>query len=292
MTGVIANGIQIEYEERGSADSPAIVLVRGLGTQLIDWPETFLSGLASAGFRVIVFDNRDVGLSQKFSGLPDIGNVARKTETAPYTIQDMADDIIGLMDALDIDRAHLFAISMGGMIGQVLAATHENRLHSFFSVMSSSSRKGLPAATPEAAATLTAETDPEAGDEGIIKATAEGLRVCGSPDYPLTEMERDQIARARHKRDYTPRGVVRQMAAIVAGGSRIALLESINVPTMVIHGAADPLVPLAGGQDTAETIPGAHLEVISGMGHDLPEGLVPRFIELILQFTDSLEQRE
>lgn len=291
MTGIIANGIQIEYEERGSANSPAIVLVRGLGTQLIDWPETFLSGLASAGFRVIVFDNRDVGLSQKFSGLPDIGSVARKTETAPYTIQDMADDIIGLMDALGIDRAHLFAISMGGMIGQVLAATHENRLHSFFSVMSSSSRKGLPAATPEAAATLIAETDPEAGDEGIIKATAEGLRVCGSPGYPLTEGERDQIARNRHRRDYTPEGLVRQMAAIVAGGSRIALLESIKVPTMVIHGADDPLIPLAAGEDTAATIPGARLEVISGMGHDLPEGLVSRFIELILQFTDSLEQR-
>ena len=197
MTSLIANGIQLEFEERGSTNDPAIVLVRGLGTQLIDWPEAFLSGLVSAGFRVIVFDNRDVGLSQKFLGLPNIGNVANKTETAPYTIHDMANDIVGLMDSLGIDRAHLFAISMGGMIGQVLAATQGHRLRSFFSVMSSSSRKGLPAATPEAAATLVAETDPEAGDEGIIAATAEGLRVCGSPGYPLTETQRDRIARNR-----------------------------------------------------------------------------------------------
>lgn len=290
MTSLIANGIRLEFEERGSANDQAIVLVRGLGTQLIDWPEAFLSELVSSGFRVIVFDNRDVGLSQKFLGLPDIGNVANKTETAPYTIHDMADDIVGLMDSLGIDRAHLFAISMGGMIGQVLAATQGHRLRSFFSVMSSSSRKGLPTATPEAAATLLAETDPEEGDEGIIAATAEGLRVCGSPGYPLTETDRDRIARNRHKRDYTPSGVVRQMAAIVAGGNRIELLESIKVPTMVIHGADDPLIPLAAGKDTADTIPGAHFEVIQGMGHDLPVGLVPVLIELVTQFTKSLEQ--
>ena len=290
MTGLIANGIHLEFEERGGAEDPAIVLVRGLGTQLIDWPAAFLSGLVSAGFRVIVFDNRDAGLSQKFSGLPNIGNIANKTETAPYTIRDMADDIVGLMDSLGIDRAHLFAISMGGMIGQVLAATNGERLLSFFSVMSSSSRKGLSAATPEAAATLGAEVDPEAGAEGIIAATAEGLRVCGSPGYPLTETERDRIARNRHKRDYTPDGVVRQMAAIIAGGNRIKLLESIKVPTMVIHGADDPLIPLAAGKDTAETIPGAHFEVIQGMGHDLPESLVIVLIGLVTRFTRSLEQ--
>jgi proline iminopeptidase len=202
----------------------------------------------------------------------------------------MADDIVGLMDSLGIDRAHLFAISMGGMIGQVLAATNGERLLSFFSVMSSSSRKGLSAATPEAAATLGAEVDPEAGAEGIIAATAEGLRVCGSPGYPLTETERDRIARNRHKRDYTPDGVVRQMAAIIAGGNRIKLLESIKVPTMVIHGADDPLIPLAAGKDTAETIPGAHFEVIQGMGHDLPESLAIVLIGLVTRFTRSLEQ--
>lgn len=290
MTSLIANGIQLEFEESGRADDPAIVMVRGLGTQLIDWPASLLTGLVSAGFRVIVFDNRDVGLSQKFLGLPNIGNVAKKTETAPYTIHDMADDIIGLMDGLGIDRAHLFGISMGGMIGQVLAASHGGRVSSLFSVMSSSSRQGLPAATAEAALALVAENDPEAGDEGVIAATAEGLRVFGSPGYPLTATERVQIARKRHKRDYTPDGVVRQMAAIVAGGNRIALLESIKVPTMVIHGAEDPLIPLAAGKDTADTIPGARLEVIQGMGHDLPEGLVSVFIGLVKQFTESLEQ--
>lgn len=281
---VSANGIDLEVEVHGEDTAPAIVLMRGLGTQLIDWPETFIAALNKAGLRVVVFDNRDVGLSQKFEGIPDIGNVAKGIETPPYDLNDMAADVVGILDALNIDQAHLFAISMGGMIGQVIAAKHGDRLKSFFSVMSSSSKPGLPGPTPEAAATLSAETSPDATEEEIIQATAEGLRVCGSPGYPLTEEERLAIGRARFQRDYSPGGSTRQMAAVVATGDRSELLHSISVPTLVIHGADDPLIPVAAGEDTAAQIPNAELKVISGMGHDLPPALVPEVADIVCDF--------
>ena len=288
MTQIIANGISLEFEQRGNLTGPAIILVRGLGTQLIDWPENLLQGLADLGFRVIVFDNRDVGLSEKLSGVPDLKKVASGEELPPYTLADMADDIVGLMDSLDIGQAHVFAISMGGMIGQVLAATHGERLLSFFSVMSSSSRRGFPSATPEAMAILNAEFDPDAGDEAIIAATARGLEVCGSPGYPTSPAQRLVIARRRFERNYTPDGVTRQMAAVIAGGDRLALLASIKVPTLVIHGRDDPLIRLEAGADTAQSIPGARLEVIAGMGHDLPDALMPKMLELINEFVNEV----
>ncbi len=279
-----ANGIQLEVEVHGESDHPAILLMRGLGTQLIDWPRSFVQGLCDSGFRVVLFDNRDVGLSQKFDGVPDIGKVARGEEKPPYSLEDMAADVIGVLDELGIEQAHLFGISMGGMIGQVVAARYGDRLKTFFSVMSSSSRPGLPAATPAALAALNAETDPNAGEEEIVQATAEGLRVCGSPGYPPNEDERIAIAQARFRRDYTPGGSARQMAAVVAMGDRSALLRAIQVPTMVIHGADDPLIPLAAGEDTAALIPDAQLTVIPGMGHDLPPALAPKITDIVTSF--------
>ncbi|MBO6556205.1 MAG: alpha/beta fold hydrolase [Pseudomonadales bacterium] len=281
---VSANGIELEVEVRGEDTAPAIVLMRGLGTQLIDWPETFVAALKKAGLRVVVFDNRDVGLSQKFEGILDIGNVAKGIEIPPYNLNDMAADVVGILDALDIHQAHLFAISMGGMIGQVIAAEHGDRLKTFFSVMSSSGKSGLPGPTPEAAATLSAKTSPDATEAEIIQATAEGLRVCGSPGYPLSEEERLAIGRARYQRDYSPGGINRQMAAVVANGDRTELLKTITVPTLVIHGADDPLIPVAAGEDTAAQIPGAELKVISGMGHDLPPALMPEMTHIVCDF--------
>ena len=282
-----ANGIELEVEVRGEAGDPAIVLVRGLGTQLIDWPESFIRPLPEAGLRVVVFDNRDAGLSQKFEGIPDMRRIAEGKEKAPYNLEDLSADVEGILDALEIDRAHLFGISMGGMIGQVMAAKHGDRLKTFFSVMSSSSRPGLPGATPEAAATLNAETDPDADEEEIVRATAEGLRVCGSPGYPTSEEERFAVARARFRRNYCPGGNARQMAAVVEAGDRSKLLRAIKVPTMVIHGADDPLIPLAAGEDTAALIPGAELTVIPGMGHDLPDALMPKMAQIVCGFIDS-----
>ena len=286
MTQLTANGISLEYEERG--EGIPMVMMRGLGTQLIDWPEVLLDGLVAVGFRVITFDNRDVGLSEKFTGTPNLRSIAKGEIDPPYRLDDMAADVIGLLDSLGIEKAHLFGISMGGMIGQVVAASYGDRLLSFFSVMSSSSRPGLPQATAAAAKVLNRETDANASVGAIIQATSDGLAVCGSPGYPTPEHERLALARRRLERCYEPDGVMRQMAAVVASGSRVELLGQIAVPTMVIHGADDPLIPPAAGKDTAEIIPGATLRLIEGMGHDLPEALAPKFIDLIIEHTEKV----
>lgn len=276
MTQLTANGIAIEYERYGADHDETIVLVRGLGTQLIDWPLSFLETLVDHGFQVIIFDNRDAGLSEKFEGRP------------AYTLGDMAGDIVALMDGLGIGRAHVFGISMGGMIAQVLAAGHPDRLLSLTSVMSSSGRKGLPGPTPAAAAALTRETPATASEDDIIAATADDMAVFGSPGYPLDAGERLRLAGERIRRSYCPGGVRRQMAAVIASGSRVELLKGITVPTLVIHGADDPLVPLAAGEDTAACIPGARLVVIPGMGHDLPPALVPTIAGLLVDFCQDV----
>jgi pimeloyl-ACP methyl ester carboxylesterase len=286
MSQIEANGIQIEYEERGDKGNESLILIRGLGTQLIDWPESFLEGLAGEGFHVVFFDNRDVGLSQKFdeSGLPELGAIASGEAQPAYKLQDMADDVIGVMDALNIDKAHVLGISMGGMIVQVVAATHGERLLSMMSVMSSSGRPGLPAATKAAMATLSAKPDPAGGIDAIDLLTAEGLEICGSPGYPEPLEVRLAIARSRRERNYNPGGVARQMAAVVAAGSRGDLLEKITVPSLVIHGADDPLIPVSGGEDTANCIPECELEIVPGMGHNLPVGVVPIIVKLVSGF--------
>ncbi len=290
MTQVPANGIRIEYEDHGDPSGAAIILARGLGTQLIDWPDSFLDGLKGLGLRVITFDNRDVGLSEKLDagGTPDLAAVAAGKERAPYTLEDMAEDVVGLMDALDISRAHVLGISMGGMIAQVLAARHGERLLSMTSVMSSSGRPGLPAATPEAMASLTAEPDPDGGVDAIDELVAEGLAICGSPAWPQSLEERLAIARRRRERNHHPAGVTRQMAAVIATGSRVGLLESIRIPCLVIHGADDPLIPSAAGEDTARTIPDCRLRIIPGMGHNIPEGVVPVLIASLSEFYSDL----
>jgi pimeloyl-ACP methyl ester carboxylesterase len=286
MSQIEANGIQIEYEERGDKGNESLILIRGLGTQLIDWPESFLAGLVGEGFHVVFFDNRDVGLSQKFddSGVPDMGAIASGEAQPAYDLQDMADDVMGVMDALNIDKAHIMGISMGGMIVQVAAATHGERLLSMMSVMSSSGRPGLPAATEAAMASLTAQPDPAGGGAAVDLLTAEGLEICGSPGYPESLEVRLAIARSRRERNYNPGGVSRQMAAVVAAGSRVELLETIKVPSLVIHGADDPLIPVTGGEDTANCIPGCELEIVAGMGHNLPVGVVPIIVKLVSSF--------
>jgi len=286
MSKIAANGIQIEFVEKGSRESASLILIRGLGTQLIDWPEDFIDELVGQGFHVIYFDNRDVGLSQNFndSGAPDIGEIARGEAQPAYTLQEMADDVVGLMDALNIEKAHVMGISMGGMINQVLAASHGDRLLSMISVMSSSGREGLPAATPAAQASLVAQPDPDGGVEAVDQLTAQGLEICGSPGYPQSLEERLHIAKRRRERNYNPGGIARQMAAVVAFGSRVELLATIKVPSLVIHGADDPLIPLAAGEDTASSIPGCGLKVIPGMGHNIPDGVVPILAEAVVSF--------
>jgi len=297
MATVSANGIKIEYQEAGNASDPAIMLIRGLGTQLIDWPDTFIDGLVKKSYRVIYHDNRDVGLSEKFdkAGVPNVADAMAKMfdgkdPGAPYLLEDMALDVIGLQDVLEIESAHILGISMGGMIAQILAGNYRKRVRSLVSVMSSSGRPDLPAAAPEVMSAITAVPDDPNDRDKVILLGMETLRIIGSPGFPESEDERRRIYTARYERCYYPAGIARQMLAIILSGSRVDLLKTISVPTLVIHGLDDPLVPVEAGRDTAATIPGAILEIIEGMGHNLPVPLVPRLVDLITQHSKSADK--
>jgi pimeloyl-ACP methyl ester carboxylesterase len=287
MTAITANGITIAYEDAGDPAAPAMLLVMGLGAQLTLWPIELVEALVARGFRVIRFDNRDVGLSTKFdaAGTPDLPTMMMKammgaSVSAPYTLDDMAADGVGLLEALGIGRAHVVGASMGGMIAQLIAADYPDRVASLVSIMSTTGNRVLPSARPEAMAALMAR--PSTPDrEAIIAYGMKVAQVIGSPAYPADpERLRTRVA-TDFERSFAPAGAVRHMAAIVAGGDRRAKLATITVPTTVIHGAEDPLVPVEGGRDTAASIPGAMLKIIEGMGHDLPTVLVDEIADAI-----------
>ena len=286
MPQVHANGIQIEAARIGDADAPSILLIRGLGTQMCQWPAPFLEGLARE-FQVVTFDNRDVGLSQKFdeAGVPDLGSLISSggSAGAPYLLRDMAADCIGVLDAFEIERAHVFGMSMGGMIAQELAGRFPQRTHSLISVMSSSGDPSVPPATPEAMRVLTESPERPEDRDCVVELGLKGRRVVGSPGYvDPDETVRQELGEAFDRCNH-PQGVARQMAAVIASGSRVELLRGIQSPTLVIHGTEDPLVHPEGGRHTAEQVAGARLEEIEGMGHDLPYGLVPRLVELVVE---------
>jgi len=282
-----ANGISITYEDKGPKDAPAILLVMGLGGQLTLWPDEFVDALVAHGFRVIRYDNRDVGLSTRFdaAGVPNLKWMFVKAALklpvrSAYTLADMAADGMALLDHLGIRRAHIVGASMGGMISQHIAARYPERVLSLTSVMSTTGNPRLPRAQKEAMRVLA--NRPMSGDtEALIAYSVNAARVIGSPDYPAAEERLQRRVRSDFERGWYPQGVARQMAAIVADGDRRAMLKSIKAPTLVIHGEADPLVPIAGGRDTAENIPGAQLLTIPGMGHDLPLALVDTLADAI-----------
>lgn len=283
------NGIRIEIEDRGDPQRPAFMLIRGLATQLIQWPDALLDALVDAGHRVVVFDNRDVGLSEKFEafGAPDVHSLTKALATgeappAPYSIEDMAADAVGVLDALGIARAHVAGISMGGMIAQVAAARSPQRWLSLASIMSSSGAPGLPGPTPEAMDALLSQPVDPSDRECVIEHNVRTQRAIESPAYPMTDEEARSYAERAYDRCYCPDGVARQMAAILASGSRLELLASIRLPTLVIHGEADELIPPAAGEDTARRIPGAKLERVPGMGHDVTAANAPLLAELLV----------
>lgn len=295
-----ATPLHLEYESLGDTAHPAIVLIMGLGMQMIAWPDSFCQALVARGFRVIRFDNRDVGLSPRTPGRkhPKLllamaaAALGLKVRT-PYTLDDMAADTIGLMDRLQIERAHIVGASMGGMIAQVLAATYPQRVLSLTSIMSTSGNRKLSKPSKAAGkALLTRPADPK-NQESVIEHLVHTFGIIGSPGYPSTREEmRQRIGRAV-RRAYDPAGVTRQLVAVIASGDRRKRLATIQAPTLVIHGAADPLVPLAAGRDTAQHIPGARLEVIDGMGHDFPEALMPRLAALVAEHcTASASQQQ
>lgn len=297
MARVTANGIEIEYEETGDPADPPLLMVMGIGSQLINWPMPMREGLAERGLRVIVFDNRDVGLSHKLHGvrapsaeaLLAMDRAARR-EAVPYTLYDMVADAVGLLDALDIDRAHVAGMSMGGMIAQLVAAHHGPRVKSLVSVMSTTGHPDLPQATPEALAALT--TPPKStAKEDVVAQSMAARKVIGSPGFPSSDAYLKEIAERAYERSYYPEGFLRQYAAILATGNFRPDVETITAPTLVIHGPDDPLVRVEGGRDSAAAIKGARLEEVPGMGHDLAPGLVPILVDLMADHILAAERR-
>jgi pimeloyl-ACP methyl ester carboxylesterase len=287
MPALAANGITLEYESYGLETAPPLLLVMGLGAQLTLWPMEFVEALVAHGFRVIRYDNRDIGLSTKFdaAGVPDMAAVmmaamAGQKPVTPYSLDDMAADAAALLDALGIDRAHIVGASMGGMIGQLIAINHPDKTLSLTSIMSTTGNPALPQGKPEAMAVLL--NRPTTTDlDVIVEFGMKAARAIGSPAYPAeAERLRARVISDFH-RSFSPMGAARQMAAIFANGDRRERLASIAVPTLVIHGEDDPLVPVEGGRDTAANIKGAELLIIPGMGHDLP-------VELVDQIADAV----
>lgn len=294
MPIMTANGIDIAYETSGNPDGPPVLLVMGLGMQLVSWPAEFVQGLEQQGCFVIRFDNRDSGLSTKFdlAGVPNLPLSYVKSLVgwplrSAYLLSDMAADACCLLGALRIGQAHVIGVSMGGMIAQIFAARYPERTLSLASIMSSSGRRGLPGPTRAARRALMQPAPAAAQRERLIEHMTQTFRVIGSPAFPIPEkMLRERIARSID-RSLCPGGVARQLVAIAASGDRSPLLEQIVRPSLVIHGAQDPLVPVACGIDTARRIAGAVLHVIDGMGHDLPPQLIPRLLALLKPFLNS-----
>lgn len=287
MPQIEANGIALEYEIHGPADAAPLLLVMGLGAQLTLWPIELVNALVERGFRVIRYDNRDIGLSHKMEGARAPGMVrhvlARRfgfNPRVPYTLADMAADGVGLLDALGIDKAHVVGASMGGMIAQHIAFSHPGKVISLTSIMSTTGNPKLPAANREALAVLTRR--PASMAEAVL--VEHGMlvgRTIGSPGYPADEARLRASTTANVRRSIYPAGMPRQLAAIIADGDRRARLAAVRAPTLVIHGEGDPLVPVEGGRDTAAHIPGARLKTIPGMGHDLPLALVDEIADAI-----------
>lgn len=284
-----ANGIELAWESFGEVNAEPILLISGLGTQMIRWSKPFCTGLAARGYRVIRFDNRDAGCSTHFttSVTPDFGALAAalgagRRPDVPYTLHDMAADAIGLLDALEITRAHVVGRSMGGMIAQVLASDHPDRVLSLTSIMSSTGNPSLPQATPDVMAMMMHPApDPTVDPEGFLAVRLEFARRIAGMGYPFDEEAHRAILLDEVRCSYDPGGTARQIAAMAVAGDRRARLAYITVPTLVIHGKDDPLIPPACGQDTARSIPNAVYLTIEGMGHDLPRDVEERTIDAI-----------
>ncbi len=290
MARIKANGIEIEYEATGNKADAPLLLVMGLGAQLTIWPDALFEGLAKRGFYVIRFDNRDVGLSTDFGswGVANVPAAIQKVMkgekvAAPYYLKDMAADAIGLLDAIGIQKAHMVGASMGGMIVQIVAAQYPGRTRSMVSIYSTSGRPGLPAGKPEALAML--GTQPETDDrEARIKHGMKLRQTIGSRGYPTPEPELRALVEKNVDRRYYPEGANRQYLSVIASGDRVELLKTIKVPTLVMHGEEDPLLPIACGRDVASLVPGAEFQGYPGWGHDFPAKLIPTIADRISSF--------
>lgn len=280
------NGIEIVYDTFGDPSASPLLLVMGLGGQMIAWDEELCVALAQQGYWVIRFDNRDVGLSTRLdeAGVPDIpamfqATFAGQATQAPYLLSDMAQDAVGLLDALEIPSAHVVGISMGGMIAQAMVIHYPGRVRTLTSIMSSTGDPNLPPPAAEAIGVLLNPAPVER--EAYIAYEVGVWRVLNGPHFPVDELRVRERAGRFFDRGLSPAGTARQMAAILASGSRKEALRSVAVPTLVIHGDADPLVPVEAGIDTANAVPGAELMIIEGMGHDIPLPVAPQVVAAI-----------
>ena len=284
---VLANGIPIEVEDTGEADRPAVLLVMGLGMQLVAWPAAFVEGLQREGLRVVRFDNRDAGLSQSFGhlGVPNLMMASFRHRMgwpvrAPYTLHHMAADTVGVLDALGIERAHLVGVSLGGMVAQRVALAAPQRVLSLATVMSTSGARDLPGPRPHVLRALMAAPR-DRTEEALVDHAMNLLRLIRSPAFPQDEAHLRERVRVSMRRAFHPDGTARQMCAVAADLHRARELARIQVPTLVFHGTDDPLVPFACGHDTARRIPGSQLVAVPGMGHDLPPGVVERLLDAV-----------
>lgn len=277
-----ANGIELAYQEMGDPDGEPLLLIMGLATQMLAWDEGLCGLLAERDFRVVRFDNRDIGRSTKLeaAGVPGRTDMLLgRRRTAAYTLRDMAADTVGLMDFLEIESAHLVGASMGGMIAQTTAIRRPERVRSLVSMMSSTGNRWLGLPTWKAFGTIFNRPGP--GREAAIEATVRTFRAIGSPGYPLDEGRLRALAAASYDRGHGRAGIARQLHAITASGDRTAALERLRLPATVLHGAADPLIRPVAGRATAHAIRDSRLRIFDGMGHDLPRALWADFVEEI-----------
>jgi pimeloyl-ACP methyl ester carboxylesterase len=287
-TLVTVNETELCYDTFGESTDPPMLLIMGLGAQMIRWDEALCEQLASRGFWVIRYDNRDVGKSTKFdeAGVPNLMELTLKAQqgeplSVPYKLEDMAQDAVGLLDALNIDRAHVVGVSMGGMIAQTLAIHYPKRVRTLTSIMSTTGNPDLPPPNPEALM-LISNVSPATRAESI-EYSVKVQQILNGPHFPIDEAYVREFAGRAFDRSFYPQGRARQIGAILASGSRKEALKTVQIPTLVIHGDADPLVPVEGGKDTAASIPGAELLIIKGMGHDIPKQVAPQIIDAITQ---------
>ena len=280
-----ANGIEIEYETVGDSSSPPLILVMGLGAQMITWDDEFCEQLAERGFHVIRFDNRDIGLSTKMeqAGMPDVMAAFAGDAQPAYTLDDMADDAVGLLDALGIGAAHVVGASMGGFIAQLMAIDHPDRVLSLTSIMSAPGGHDTVAPWPEGAEVLM-RIPPETR-EGRIEHAVWIRRVLAGRGNPFDDAAEARRAARSIDRAYYPVGTARQLVAVLAAKSRLERLASVSVPTLVVHGIDDPLVPIENGRRVAAAVPGARLIEFEGMGHNMPERFWPVILDAIVETT-------
>lgn len=294
-----ANGIELCYESLGAEDAPALLLIMGLGAQMISWPDALIKGFVKAGYRVIRFDNRDVGLSTKFEDGQDwavskrtfVASFLGRLPASPYTLEDMANDAAGLLDFLKVDRAHVVGASMGGMIAQLLAVHHPQRVLSLTSFMSTSGSRRVPLGKMKCILRLgrSAKSDER---KDIVQHMAEGWKLYASPSFPREEGELLDWAERVYDRAYYPQGSTRQFRALLNDGSRVLRLRKITAPSLVMHGSSDPLVHPAGSKDVARQIKGSKLVLIDGLGHELPPKALPVLQAHILEHIQAVDGAE